>query len=139
MKGVKVPLGKQNFSVLFWGKGSFQKEYQIYSCENVENCDPPLLLYLWTGWSDLDGFWIDDVELGTPLNEYSHVAFNSGLMATSVTNGRTQIVKTYRHDHSLECSREALSDGAISSSIQFFCWGKIHFLNFARKPQSLTL
>jgi hypothetical protein len=31
-------------------------------------------------------------------------------------------VETYRHDHSLESTREALSDGAISFSTQF-SWG----------------
>jgi hypothetical protein len=48
-----------------------------------------------------------------------------GLMMTYLTKGRTQklaqkfkIVKTYWHDHSLESSWKALSDGTISFSIQ---------------------
>jgi hypothetical protein len=48
-------------------------------------------------------------------------------MVTSVTKGGTQklakefkIVETYRHDHSLESFRGALSDGTISLSIEQF-------------------
>jgi hypothetical protein len=48
-------------------------------------------------------------------------------MATFVTKGGTQIlpktftiVETYSHDHSLESSWGALSDGTISFSIQLF-------------------
>jgi hypothetical protein len=61
-----------------------------------------------------------------------------GLMATSDTKGGTQkfpkqfkIVKTYGHDHSLESSRGALSDGTTSFSSNF--WEKMHFLNFSQK------
>jgi hypothetical protein len=55
----------------------------------------------------------------------------------SVTKGRTQklpkeiqIVKTYWHDHSLESSWVALSDGTITFSIQLFSGEKKKFLNF---------
>jgi hypothetical protein len=63
-------------------------------------------------------------------------------MATSVTKGGTQklpqkikIVETYCHDHSLESSRGALSDGTNSFSTIFE--GEIHFLNFSKKPSVL--
>ena len=28
----------------FWGEGGHEKEYSLYSCENVENVEPPLTL-----------------------------------------------------------------------------------------------
>jgi hypothetical protein len=55
-------------------------------------------------------------------------------MVTSVTKSGTQklakkikIVETYWHDHSLESSGVALSDGTISSSIQPFSGEKCIF------------
>jgi hypothetical protein len=63
-------------------------------------------------------------------------------MVTSVTKGGTQklakvfkIVKTYWHDHSLENLWEALSDGAISFSIQFILGGN-QFSEFSSKNLS---
>ena len=29
----------------FWGEGGHEKEYSLYSCENVENVEPPLRKY----------------------------------------------------------------------------------------------
>jgi hypothetical protein len=56
-------------------------------------------------------------------------------MATSVTKGGTQklakqykIVGTYWHDHSLERSWKALSDGTIICSIQPVFGEKMHLL-----------
>jgi hypothetical protein len=61
----------------------------------------------------------------------------------SVTKGGTQkllkyfkIVESYWHDHSLESSWKALSDGNISCSIQF-SGNKCNFCIFLKKSQSL--
>jgi hypothetical protein len=48
---------------------------------------------------------------------------------------QTKIVKTYWHDHSVESSWGALSDGTISFPIQPF--SGMHFLKFFKKPPSL--
>jgi hypothetical protein len=47
-----------------------------------------------------------------------------------------RIMETYWHDHSLESSWEALSDGAISCSIQFVLWGELIFWILLKRPQS---
>jgi hypothetical protein len=41
-------------------------------------------------------------------------------MVTQNLSKKIKIVETYRYNHSLESSRGALSDGAISLSIQSF-------------------
>jgi hypothetical protein len=66
-------------------------------------------------------------------------------MATSVTKGGTQklikqfnIVETYWHDHSLEKSKWALSDGTISLSFPPSSGDKLIFWFFLKKtPQTL--
>jgi hypothetical protein len=50
---------------------------------------------------------------------------------------KLKIFETYRHDHSLESSGEALSDVTMSFAINPFQGKKIYFLNFSKKPQSL--
>jgi hypothetical protein len=64
---------------------------------------------------------------------------SKGLKGTSVTVSGTQklppknkIVETYRHDHSLQSTGGALSDGTISFEIQPF-WGKNIFSEFLSK------
>jgi hypothetical protein len=46
-----------------------------------------------------------------------------------------KIVGTYWHDHSLEHTWGALSNGTISFLIQLF-WGGINFLNFYKKTST---
>jgi hypothetical protein len=65
-------------------------------------------------------------------------------MVTSVTKGGTQklpqafkIVETFWHDHSLESSWGALSDGTISFAIQLFSRGECIFWIFLKKSYSL--
>jgi hypothetical protein len=61
----------------------------------------------------------------------------TGLMVTSVTKCGTQklpkiveIVETYRHDHSLESSCGALSDGTRRYSIRFISGEEIAFSTY---------
>jgi hypothetical protein len=56
-------------------------------------------------------------------------AFPTNSPLTSVNKGRTQ---KYWHDHSLESSRRALSNGTISF-FDYPIFGEMHFLNFSQK------
>jgi hypothetical protein len=54
---------------------------------------------------------------------------------TEIAN-KFKIVETYRHDHSLESSWGALSDGTIFA-IQIFSWEKCIFWNFLKNFSQL--
>jgi hypothetical protein len=80
----------------------------------------------------------------TDLNYELYQFQRSRSLRTSVTMSGTQksrkqfkIVWTYWHDHSLESSWGALSDGTIGFPIQLFFGGKIAFSEFFTKHLSL--
>jgi hypothetical protein len=69
---------------------------------------------------------------------------NNSTKVNAIAKGGTQklpqkfkIVEIYWHDHSLERSWGALSDGTISFSIQPFSGGQYIFWIFLKKRQSL--
>jgi hypothetical protein len=77
-----------------------------------------------------------------PINRMLNHDSSYGLMVTSVTKGRTeklpktvQIVETYCHDHSLESTWEALSDGTISFSILPSSGNAFSDFYFLKQPQ----
>jgi hypothetical protein len=102
------------------------------SIYRLEICDRKWNIYF-NDWSSNQGLmlWRDIANTKGPLtlNDWWSPVTKGG---TQKLPKRFQIVETYRHDHSLESSCGALSDGTI--------FEKVHFKNFfSQKPQTLIV